>query len=506
MTGRIGIPTYTGSMLVELTDRRNALFVLGRNGSGKSALLAHLHQHHQQQPVRRVSAHRQTWFQSGRLALTSSAYRQNQRHIDHSDRQPSSRYTDQYSDQKPTRALFALLNQKRRRDSEGMEKYEKGGRESLEQYLSETPNPLEVINSLFRDSSLDVGIGTDPGDPDALTATRISTGQTYGIEQLSDGERNALLLASEVLTAPEGALLLLDEPERHLHRSIISPLLSGLFEQRPDCRFVIATHDLLLPQDCGPTLVLILRGCRFRASAAVAWDADLIASDAGIDDDLKIAIWGGRRTILCVEGTQASRDKQIYESIFPDVSVWPKGGCGEVERFVRSASSVESLHWLRVFGLVDGDRRATSKHETDGPKRVYRLGRYAVESIYYDTDLQRAVAKPLAELLDRDIESALSEARSAGVRSAEPMRSLITREEQEILDQYVDQNDIQAIISEFPIRKSSIPDRIAEALGFKTRKDYERAVCRVLRRDPQLRQHAAQMCGGLHTVLQTSDG
>ena len=110
---------------------------------------------------------------------------------------------------------------------------------------------------------MDVKIELDPQEPDALVARRIATNQTYGIEQLSDGERSALLLASEVLTAPKGTLLLLDEPERHLHRSIISPLLSGLFAQRSDCNFVISTHDLLLPHDCGPTPVLVLRSCMF---------------------------------------------------------------------------------------------------------------------------------------------------------------------------------------------------------------------------------------------------
>ena len=42
--------------------------------------------------------------------------------------------------------------------------------------------------------------------------------------ELSDGERNALLIGSDVLTTEPNSLIILDEPERHLHRSIISPL------------------------------------------------------------------------------------------------------------------------------------------------------------------------------------------------------------------------------------------------------------------------------------------
>lgn len=508
MTGPVRIPTFVGSPIeVELSESQNVLFVLGRNGSGKSALLASLHLHDRQQ-VRRVTAHRQTWFQSGRPDLTSSRYRRNQENIANSDRQPKSRYADDYSSQKPGQALYALLLEDRRRVSEIARRYEKGERESLDRYLSETPNPFEVINGLFRDAFLDVEIATGPDDPDALVATRISKGQTYGIEQLSDGERNALLLASEVLTAPRGALLLLDEPERHLHRSIISPLLSGLFVRRPDCRFVIATHDLLLPQDCGPAPVLILRDCRFDrfdGGVATAWDADLVVGETDIDDDLKVAIWGGRRTILCVEGTQTSRDKRIYESIFPEVSVWPMGGCEEIVRFVRNAEEAASLHWLQVYGLIDRDSRTADEPNVESRERIYKLGRFAVESIYYDPLLQRAVAEPRARQLGKDIETVLTDARNAAIRAVKTMKPVTSREDQMSLTRHVKESDLDAIISGFPIGKSRMPTEIAKALSFSTNHEYEQAVRVLLRKDDQLRTHAALMCGGLHTVLQTSD-
>ena len=71
----------------------------------------------------------------------------------------------------------------------------------------------------------------------------------YSVAELSDGERNAFLIAADILTAGTGTLLLIDEPERHLHRSIISPLLSLLFAKRKDCFFVVSTHEVMLPLD-----------------------------------------------------------------------------------------------------------------------------------------------------------------------------------------------------------------------------------------------------------------
>ena len=93
-------------------------------------------------------------------------------------------------------------------------------------------------------------------------------GLPYSIAELSDGERNALLIASNVLTVKDGTLILIDEPERHLHRSIISPLLTHLFALRPDCAFIVSTHEVMLPIDNPTTRTLLVRGCQFSDQVA----------------------------------------------------------------------------------------------------------------------------------------------------------------------------------------------------------------------------------------------
>ena len=69
-------------------------------------------------------------------------------------------------------------------------------------------------------------------------------GARYPINQMSDGEKSALILASEILTAQPGTIYLLDEPERHMHRSISASLITSATGERPDCFFVLLTHDL----------------------------------------------------------------------------------------------------------------------------------------------------------------------------------------------------------------------------------------------------------------------
>ena len=87
---------------------------------------------------------------------------------------------------------------------------------------AQAESPIAVINALLRESHIPIQISIR--DNEQVTASK-NGGPQYGAAQLSDGERNALLISANVLTASPASLLLIDEPERHLHRSIIAPLL-----------------------------------------------------------------------------------------------------------------------------------------------------------------------------------------------------------------------------------------------------------------------------------------
>src|SRR6185295_8666736 len=117
---------------------------------------------------------------------------------------------------------------------------------------------------------------------------------------------------ADILTAKSGTLILIDEPERHLHRSIISPLLKLLFDRRNDCVFIVSTHELMLPLDTPKSFTLLVRSCEYQDQNVRAWTADLLAPGAAIDDDLKGDILGSRRKMLFVEGTAQSLDSPLY--------------------------------------------------------------------------------------------------------------------------------------------------------------------------------------------------
>ena len=196
--------------------------------------------------ARWIAAHRQTWFESGLLDLTSRNKQSQEAQLLQLDQRPDARRKDHNAGTRPQIAIYNLIQKLNVADGKIANAVRSGDSGMAERIARENKHPLSVINDLLRYANIPISISER--DKEEVLAIK---GQSvpYSVAELSDGERNALLIAADVLTADPGTLLLLDEPERHLHRSIISPLLTALFIERADCIFVISTHEVMLPID-----------------------------------------------------------------------------------------------------------------------------------------------------------------------------------------------------------------------------------------------------------------
>lgn len=277
------------------------IFVLGANGTGKSGLMQKVYTQNRDK-ARRVSAHRQTWFSSNTLDFTPATKVQTEANVLNSDASQDSRWKDQYQSQRAQIVIFNLINaqnERARQIADAVDKKELPltDRMALVEKLSEKEAPLKTLNHLLHLANLPIEI-TVVKDERILASKNGCA--PYSIAELSDGERNAILIAADVLTAKDNTLFVIDEPERHLHRSIISPLLSALFQKRPDCAFIIATHDIALPLDNPEASVLLVRDCTWNGNAISGWDTDLVSAKDGIDYHIKQDILGSRRSLLFV--------------------------------------------------------------------------------------------------------------------------------------------------------------------------------------------------------------
>ena len=100
-----------------------------------------------------------------------------------------------------------------------------------------------------------------------------------------------------------------------------------------------------------------------------------------------------------MEGTTNSLDTPLYDALFPDLSVIPKGSCIDVQRAVSGLRGSQDLHHVEAFGLIDRDDRPDEEIDQLAEDRVFALDVCSAEALYYCSDAIAAVARRQAESL-----------------------------------------------------------------------------------------------------------
>ncbi len=530
---QLSIPTGDGPPTNFMLEIGKILYVLGANGTGKSSLVTRLFRDNQQY-ARRISAHRQTWFESNSLDMTPRNRLDVGNAFQSQDGQVQARYREWNPSARSSLAIFDLI------DADTMQErkiaaFVRAGDDAAAKKEAQDPSPIQVINELMRLSNLPIEVSLEERQK---IVARKNGGQGYSVAELSDGERNAFLIAAEVLTAKAGTLILIDEPERHLHRSIISPLLKLLFARRKDCAFIISTHEIMLPVDTAEASTLLVRGCEYQGADVKAWTVDMVPSGTAINEDLKRDLLGARRKMLFVEGAAQSLDTPLYSLLFPQISVIAKEGCREVEYAVRGLRGAPDMHWIEAWGIVDNDQRSPDNVARLREAGIWALSHYSVESLYFHPAIVARVAQRQAQMIGADgitlMKSALAGAvdaaraqkahlvRSAVLRAAREriLNNLPTREsvggdsvivevdvptlrvaEESRFDSFVGAADWDGLLTRYPMRESSAFDRVVSGLKMPDRGTYQAVVLKLLQDEAAALAELRDLLGDLYASV-----
>ena len=525
----LNIPTADGQ--VENTELASGetMFILGANGTGKSSLM-HSFYISNQGTAHRITGQRLSWLQSEEAVLTQPKQQLEQNQRTH-DSQNTAIWKDDSAFNRNLLSINKLIAAEHNNNRVIATELKTGNAEIAGEKAAEE-SPLDIVNKLFRYSNIPIVLKLN--QQDQVEASR-NNGPPYPIARLSDGERNALFLISDVLSVPAGTLILVDEPEKHLHRSIISPLLSRLCLLRSDCYYIVSTHEVRIAAEADSTKILLVRGCHHAGVTVRGWDTDLISDSAEIDDGVRRHILGARRKVLFVEGEADSLDKLMYSVLFPETSVIPMNGCVEVERSVSGLKNTTAEHWIKAAGIIDNDRRSVAEVDALRERGVFALPVHTIESIYYHPTVQRMVAESMADLRGinpddlcqvavqalihvvrpeiqhlsaRVVEKKVSELIDTKKPTLEELRTgnpielqidvaTLLSEEEASLTEALNQSDAETIICKYPIKKTAALVRISEALGFGNRQQYEEAVRKHLMDNEQSLNHVRGYFGQL---------
>lgn len=231
----------------------------------------------------------------------------------------------------------------------------------------------------------------------------------YHAQNMSDGERVAIYLMGQCLVAPENMVLIIDEPEIHLHKTIMHKLWDKIEEYCPNKTFVYITHDLDFAASRKDATKIWVKNYDVESRTGInheKWDIQILEDHDVIPDSLMIEILGNRKNVLLVEGEKGSYDYQLYTHIYDNHYVVPCHNCYKVIELTKAFNEerVKGLHTISVQGIIDRDYLSETEIEAYKVKGIFSLEVAEVENLYLLSDIQRIVAEHMA----LDVENVLT--------------------------------------------------------------------------------------------------
>lgn len=218
------------------------------------------------------------------------------------------------------------------------------------------PTRMDKLISLWQEIFPDNRILLEGG---RMLFSRNTDPKAYSSVRLSDGERAVLYYIGATLLAMEGAVIFVDTPGMFLHPSVSKALWDRLEGLRPDCTFIYTTHDLEFAGNRTDNLVVWVRDYD---AANVKWDYDVLPPHSGLPDEIYLAIIGGRKPVLFIEGDDThSIDSKLYPLVFKGYTVKALGSCDKVIETTRAFNELKGFHHLDSHGIVDRDRREAAE-------------------------------------------------------------------------------------------------------------------------------------------------
>lgn len=216
------------------------------------------------------------------------------------------------------------------------------------------PSPFERLGRLFKDIFPDLSLNYD-FDAQAMSCTK--DGNQYGVEALSDGEKQVLgLLADIIILGTSRSLFVVDEPEINLHTGLATRLWDLIEREFQDSYFIYFTHNISFAIRPSVEVVHVLSP--ERAPLRLARIQDLSERER-LEFLGALPSMLSTNRVLAVEGTERSFDADFYEWIVGEgrLTVLPAGECAAVRAVVRGVGIWETAtnSGVRTVGVVDRD-------------------------------------------------------------------------------------------------------------------------------------------------------
>ena len=214
--------------------------------------------------------------------------------------------------------------------------------------------------------------------------------ERFDINRMSDGEKSALYYILCVLTASEGGIIIVDEPETFLNPSIVNLLWDELIAFRYDCQFIFISHSVDFVLGRQDTTIAWIQ----KFTHPDKWNIKILEENNKLPKHLLTEILGSQKRILFCEGDdKSSYDYRVYHGLFSDYfTIIPVGGHDNVE-YCTQAINKNDLLGLRAIGIIDYDNFTPEKLEDYRSKSVYTGEINEIEMLLVSEEVMKVAVK-----------------------------------------------------------------------------------------------------------------
>lgn len=386
---RIRIPDLGG--LPKYIEDKQSIVLIGANGAGKTRMSVWIDENNSEINVHRISAQKSLSMPEFVSPTELNIAEENLTYGIHSDNKEwLERYgkkTSRWNNKPETHMLNdfdALMIYLMTENYEKSIEYRENHKEGNAQFDNETK--LEKIKNIWESVITHRKLKICAGKIEVINS--IAGDSKYNGSQMSDGERAIFHYIAEAVCAKDNSIIIVDEPENHLHKAILVRLWNAIEETRKDCVFIYITHNLEFAIERINSQIVWVKSM----DSDVSWDYQLIEEETGWDD-LLLEILGSRQKILLVEGTpHKSTDRKLYSRIFPEYNILAFEGCSNVIQTAKAFNRMHDFHYKEIKAIVDRDRRSEGEITSLQSDNIFVPDVAEIENLFLLPEVIRVVA------------------------------------------------------------------------------------------------------------------
>jgi ABC-type cobalamin/Fe3+-siderophores transport system ATPase subunit len=384
-------PDRNGTAGQETITTENNIVLIGANGSGKTRLGVRIEELTQNsRTVHRISAQKalnipdyaeiKSLEQAEKELLfgRSDEYANiGQKMKTRWGRKPATFLLDDYS-----RLLSLLFAKSTERDRD----YTLAAREN-ESYTRVPDAPTDRIIALWNTIIPHRAISFADGK---VMAQKTGHDEYHG-QEMSDGERVMLYLIGQCLCIPENSIIIIDEPEIHLHKSLVDKLWNQIESHIQNKLLIYITHDLDFAASRADAMKIWIQ--EYNGNNQWIWQETPV--DQNLPEGLMLEIIGNRKDVIFCEGESGKLDSIVYQLVYPNHHIIPRGGADKVIEATKAFRSNTSLHHLTAHGIIDSDYKEAAEITALSGHNVHTISVAEIENLFCIEPILRIIAEHL---------------------------------------------------------------------------------------------------------------